>query len=306
MPRETRGKLSAVAPTPWSKGSTPGDQVVPVTAVVLAYNEIANIERCLETLGWVSQIVVVDSGSDDGTAAAAGKVGATVLEHEFVDFADQRNWALGNEVVANDWVLMVDADNWVSESLAQEIESVIRQPAHDCYMVRLRLIWQGTWIRYAGWYSNSWQERLFLRSSGSYVGIHSERFVTTGPVGFLRNDLIDEDIKPFERWLAKHNHYSTLVAEQRYKLRRTPVLARLGQCMQARPRRRIPRELAKRLVLPAMPGKGLWVFLYMFIMRGGFLHGRVGFWFCALHAGQQVAIDVKVSELERGRMNTGD
>lgn len=284
---------------PWSNSTSPPPRAVPVTVVVLTLNEILNIRQCLASLGWADQVMVVDSGSTDGTVEASHESGALVLHKDFVDFASQRNWALERDEIRNEWVFMVDADNWVSGALAQEIAEKVGNASHTCYAVRLRLVWQGQWIRLAGWYRNSWQERLFLRDAGRYEGIHSERLSFDGDIGLLQNDLVDEDQKPFERWLAKHNHYSTLVARQRVQLRRIRFRERIRQSLEETPRRRVPRELAKRLLLPSLPGKSLFVFIYLYLIRGGFLHGRTGFWFCALHAGQQMVTDIKIAEIER-------
>ena len=107
-----------------------------IAAVVLTYNERKHIQECLSCLAWADEVVVVDSGSDDGTRQLAMDVGATVLHHQFADFAAQRNFAL-QKVKAN-WVLFVDADERVTEALASEVRQLSQNDRHAGYWLPRR------------------------------------------------------------------------------------------------------------------------------------------------------------------------
>jgi glycosyltransferase involved in cell wall biosynthesis len=272
---------------------------VPVTAIVLALNEEANIARCLETLGWCAQTIVVDSGSTDDTVAVAERSGAETIAVPVEGFGPMRNRAMRDPAVRNDWVLFIDADEWVSLDLADEIAIAITDPHHGGYALRVRLVLQGTWLRHGGWYAGALMVRLADRRRGRWVGDVSEKLIVDGPVGRLSNDLVDQDQKRFERWLDRHNRYSTLKAAQRREWQDRGVRTRWDEALQASPRSRVPREVAKRVVVPALPAPGLWRFLYMYVLRGGFLHGTIGLRFAMLHAMQEMHIQMKVDELRR-------
>ena len=99
---------------PYRGGDDPPPGSVPVSVVVLTLNEEPNIRRCLASVGWADQVVVVDSGSTDGTVAAAKSMGAEVVEQPWLGFSAQRDYALRMPLIRHDWVYFVDADEWVS------------------------------------------------------------------------------------------------------------------------------------------------------------------------------------------------
>lgn len=290
----------AGGPTPWrSDASELSVGSVPVTAVILALNEEATIARCLDTLGWCDQIVMVDSGSTDATVGLAEARGALVSEVPVDGFGPMRDQSMRDSRVRNDWVLFVDADEWISIDLAEEIANVVTDPHYLGYALRVRLVFQGTWLRYGGWYGGALMVRLANKHHARWTGAVSEKLVVDGPVGLLDNDLVDQDLKRFERWLDRHNRYSTLKAAQRIEWSDRSVRDRWDEAMAASPRSRIPREVVKRVVTPVLPAPGLWRFFYMYVLRGGFLHGKIGLRFSLLHAMQEMHIQMKIDELRR-------
>lgn len=282
----------------WTKNAGPPIGSVPVSVIVLTLNEAVNIQRCISSVGWADQVLVVDSGSDDGTQDLASSNGAEVLHHPFEDYGTQREWALKHPEIRNDWVLFVDADEWISAALAAEIADSVIWPVHDGYAFRVQLVWQSHHIRHAGW-GNTWVTRLARRRSAQVSGSFAEKLIVSGSVGRFKHPIVDEDLKPFSRWIEKHNRYSTLKAQVLVDLRRRPIRQRLRDALNAQPRVRITRELLKQLIVPHLPVRPFWLFLYMYVFRVGFLDGRYGFLFCTLQASQQAAIDIKVDELER-------
>src|ERR1035441_378595 len=145
---------------PYRPGDSPAGGTVPVTVVVLTQDEEPNIGRCLTSVAWASQVVVVDSGSTDGTQKIARSLGAEVVEQPWLGFSGQREFALRLSQVRHDWVYFVDADEWVSPQLAGEIAHRLREPSGAAFAHRRRLVFEGTWIRHCGWYSGSWLVRL--------------------------------------------------------------------------------------------------------------------------------------------------
>ena len=287
--------------TPWdSSAPRPQAGTVPVTAIVLCFNEEVNIDRCVRSLGWCDQILVVDSGSKDASVGLAQRAGAEVVSHPFEGFGSQREWAMRNAAVRNAWVLSVDADEWVSSDLAAEIARSVTDLDARGFMLRRRLVFQNHWIRYAGWYRTSWIVRLVRKDTAGWLGEISEKLVVNGLVKRLTNDLVDEDEKDLYAWLDRHNSYSTLKAEQRFGLRMEMLSSRWKRALGANPRSRIPREIAKQVLAPAIPAPGLARFLHMYVLGGGFLMGRTGLRFCMLHAMQEMHISMKMEEAAEG------
>jgi glycosyltransferase involved in cell wall biosynthesis len=292
---------------PYRPGDQPAAGSVPVAAIVLTRDESVNLDRCLASLGWAAQRVVLDSGSTDGTVARARAAGAEVVEEPWRGYGAQRELALRLPGLRHDWVYFVDADEWASPLLAAELAAVLRAPDHDGYAQRFRLVFQGRWIRHCGWYRGAWITRLVRRSAARFGAAgFGERVQVTGSVGRLRHDLVDEDRKGLASWLRKHVRYAELEAERRGQA--LPLAARwrafrAGRAGDTRP---LPRALAKDLVFPAMPARPLALFCYMYLLRLGFLDGRAGLRFCLYHAWFQLTVDALRAEARAGRRDSAE
>lgn len=125
-----------------------------ISAVVITRNEAGNIERCLESLTFCDEIIVVDSHSEDETRAIAGKYTNQVYTRDWKGYADQKNYAVG--LCKNEWVLSVDADEQVTDELKNEILGKMESTPNNCvtYTVPRKTIHSGRWIRHGGWYPN--------------------------------------------------------------------------------------------------------------------------------------------------------
>ena len=120
-----------------------------ISAVVLTLNEEKNLRACLEHLRWVDEIIVVDSGSTDGTCELARSLGAEVHRCAWQGFAGQRNWALDNAGIATDWVLFVDADEHITTELRDEILVHTRSGAADAFYLCFKVILLGKWVKHS-------------------------------------------------------------------------------------------------------------------------------------------------------------
>lgn len=276
---------------PYRAGDDPPPRSVPVTVVVLTRDEEPNIARCLASVGWAEQVVVIDSGSADQTVPLAKSLGADVVEQPWLGFSGQREFALRLPAVRHDWIYFVDADEWVSPQLAAEIAD--RLGTDDCvaFTHRFRLVFLGTWIRHCGWYSGSWVVRLADRRRASYdSSLVGERAQVDGPVGRLAHDIVDEDRKGLASWLHKHVRYAEL--EQQRRGQPVPWRERLRR-FRSRGRadtRPLGRIILKDLIFPAVPARPLLLFIYMYVVRLGLLDGRAGLRFCFFHAWYQVTV----------------
>jgi glycosyltransferase involved in cell wall biosynthesis len=287
---------------PYGPGDDPPPGSVQACAVVLTRDEEANIPRCLASLAWARQIVVVDSGSADDTVPIARSLGAEVVEQPWLGYSGQREFALRLPRIRHDWVYFVDADEWVSPQLAAEIARRLTSPECAAFAQRFRLVFLGTWIRHAGWYGGSWIVRLvdrrYAKFDGSLVG---ERARVDGPVGRLGNDIVDEDRKGLAAWLHKHIRYAELEHRERGEPAPSPVRLSRFLAIDRTDTRPLARAVLKDLVFPVIPAKPLALFLYMYVARLGFLDGPAGLRFCLFHAWYRVTIDGLSAE---GRMRS--
>lgn len=271
------------------------DRAIPVSVVILTYNEASNIVSCIQSLHLFGDIVVVDSGSTDGTKEAVLREcpHVRVLEHSFEDFGSQRNWAMTEAELKYEWVLFVDADEFMEGPLASEIEAFVA--ASQSYVgayVAGRNYFLGRWLKYSTFFP-SYQLRLLKRGSVTFKKEgHGQREVTDGALAYLastwRHEMFSHGV---EQWIARHNKYSSeeveLLLEHRYRavpwrdlFVRDPVQ-----------RRRALKCLAARL-----PLRPFLRFFYTYFWKRGFLDGRAGWNYCLLTLAHECHVVVKSTE----------
>ena len=269
-----------------------------VSVLVPTLDEELNLTECLRSVVWADEVFVVDSFSRDRTVEVARSSGATVVQHAFESYSRQKNWALDTLPFRNDWVLILDADERATSGLRCEIEATLRNTDYAGFYVNRRFIFLGAWIRHAGWYP-SWNLRLFRHRLGRYDDreVH-EHVVLNGAAGYLRNDLLHLDRRGLEAFVARHNRYSTLEAAARFKTERdAPDRARLPLSLLASPVQR--KRFLRERIWPRVPAKPLALFVYMYLVRRGFLDGRAGLALCVFHAFQEFMVGLKLAELRR-------
>lgn len=188
-----------------------------LAVVVLTYNEKANLPACLASLdGLASELFVVDSGSTDGTTDIARAAGATVVEHPFENYAEQRNWAQEHLPISSEWVLHLDADERLTPDLVDEINRVLQEPTADAdgFLLRKRTIFMGRWIRHGGHYP-SYHLRLFRRDRGfCEERLYDQHFLVRGPVRRLRHDYLDVVASDLATWATRHVRWAGLEARE--------------------------------------------------------------------------------------------
>jgi glycosyltransferase involved in cell wall biosynthesis len=270
----------------------------PVSVLVCTKNEERNLKDCLEGVSWADDIVVLDSFSDDDTVNIARQLGSLVVQREFTNFSDHKNWALDNLEFGHDWLLIVDADERVSEVLAQEIAAAVGHPGEICgYYLARQNFFCGQWIRHGGWYPD-YNLRLLKRGRGRYESrlVH-EHVLLDGPAGYLKNPLIHHDYKGIERYFDRHNVYSSLEAVE---ARRTLMAHGPNQALPALLWGKGPgrRRFLKNLAYRYLPARSLVKFLWMYVIKLGFLDGRLGFRYCLLHTFYEYQVSLKLEELQ--------
>ncbi len=229
-----------------------------LTAIVPVYNEELNLDDCLARLNWVDEILVVDSFSRDRTLEIARRYTDRILQHEYINSAAQKNWAIPQ--ARHDWVLIVDADERVTDALRDEIRAVLeRGPDAAGYRIRRQNFFWGQPIYYCGW-QNDWVLRLFNRRHGRYQEkeVHADVQID-GAVGRMRAVLLHYTYRDFKQYFEKFGRYTDWGALE---------LAKHGV-----------RARGYHLVLhPAFR------FVRMYLFERGFLDGLHGLVLCVLAA----------------------
>ncbi len=224
---------------------------LPLSVAIITKNEEDRLPDCLGSVVFAEEVVVVDSGSTDRTVAIAKECGAKVFEEAWHGFGPQKQMAIDN--CSNDWVLVLDADERVSEELAGEIAQVLGENAPlVAYSVPRKNYFCGRWLKHAGWWPDR-VVRLFLKDKArmSQRLVH-EAVETEGPVADLSSPLIHFANKGLEQTLDKVNKYSTAGAEELYGKGKSATVF--------------------KAILRAK-----WAFFHNYILRRGILDGPEGF-----------------------------
>ncbi len=265
-----------------------------ISAVVLTLNEEVNVERCLRSLAWTHEIVVIDSGSSDTTTQIAQGLGATVLHHRQTRafrISEQRNWALDHANLQGEWVLFLDADEEITPALSREI---LRQcnsagPPYAYQLAPKYLFW-GRWMRRSMRYP-AWHDRLLRRGSATFEGGVWEHFAPGTPTGRIREPYLHYgNSKGFDDWLTRHIRYSSWDAQAITEYLSTRDRGAFGTLRRTRER---------RLAATFWTLRPLARFFTMYILRGGFLDGPEALLFCLRYALYEYMTVEKIVEHRR-------
>lgn len=260
-------------------------------------NEERNLPACLKSVAWCDDVVVFDSFSSDATVSLAEQQGARVVQRTFDNFASHKNWAISHVEFRHEWILILDADERITPELAHEIQALLTSsPRENGFYVARQNWFAGHWIRHGGWYPN-WNLRLFRRGKAQYEPrIVHEHMVVEGEAGFLKNPLVHYDYKGIERYIERHNTYSSMEAVEVFRtLHGKKESNTLKGLLWARGPER--RRFLKNLAYRYLPARSFLKFLWMYIIQLGFLDGRAGFRYCLLHSIYEYQISLKLLEL---------
>jgi glycosyltransferase involved in cell wall biosynthesis len=194
------------------RGGGVGDRVR-ISGCVITYNEEARIEACLRSLALCDELLVVDSHSTDRTRERAASLGARVIERDWPGYRSQKQFAI--EAAANDWVLVLDADERLSAPLAQEIESLRAAGVGDRvgFAMPRRWIYFGRELRF-GDAGRDRHVRLFDRRRAAFGGFEvHERAIVAGPTGSLRGAILHDSYRDLDDQLGKLGRYARLMGE---------------------------------------------------------------------------------------------
>jgi len=191
---------------------------VKISAVVITYNEENNIGRCLESLmDTVDQIVVVDSYSSDATGAICKEKGVDFIQHPFEGHIEQKNYALS--CASSDYVLSLDADEALSETLMESIRAAKENWNADGYRVNRLTNYCGKWIRHCGWYPDK-KIRMWDRRKGHWGGVNPHDHVTMAKESRLHHldgDLLHFSYSTIQNHISQINSFSDIAARAAFE-----------------------------------------------------------------------------------------
>lgn len=187
-----------------------------ISATIITLNEEKNIERCLKSIDWVDEIVVVDSGSIDKTIQIARLYGAKVYERDFTNYGDQKNFA--SEKAQFDWIFSIDADEECPENLKREILSLRSSMTDNVngYLIPRRNFLLGAEVKYTRW-SPDKHVWLYKKDKGKWIGEIHEEVVVEGEVGELKSAKIHHSYENVYEFLKMMNSYTNRIADQKVK-----------------------------------------------------------------------------------------
>ncbi len=220
-----------------------------LSVIIITKNEAEHISRCLASVNWVDEIIVLDSGSDDNTVDLCRTYTDKVFITDWPGFGMQKQRALNK--AQGDWVLSIDADEVVTPELRQEIETALRQERYNGYEIPRLSSYCGRQMRHGGWWPD-YVLRLFRRDCGQFTdSVVHERIIVQGQIGQLTTPLLHDAFINLDEVLHKVNCYSTLGAELLYQ-------------------RGVRSSLSKAIL------KALWTFIRTYWLKAAILDGREG------------------------------
>ena len=245
----------------------------PISIIILSNNESDNIAACIKSANFANEIIVLDSGSTDGTEEIAKSLGAKVFNRPLNnDFSQQRNFGIKSAV--NEWVFMLDCDERITESLAKEIKLCVENNSDITYTVsRENHFVQGKALH--GILRPDRVERLFKKTGAYYEGIIHERLKSPYPKCQLHSRLIHFPYKSWETHLSKMNKYTTLLAQKYHEKGKKCCFVR------------------------DIIFKPIWAFIKVYFIHLGFLDGKLGIVFSLTHYFYTIEKYVKLDSLNK-------
>ena len=280
---------------------------LPITVLLAVKNEALNLPKCLSSLNPVTEVILIDSNSTDGTVDIALKYGARVIQFDYQGgYPKKRQWALDNQPINTPWVLMLDADEVITDELWIEIKDAIYSKGKcDAFLINKGFHFLGRPIKYGGFSheavllfkaGTARYEKLFEDSlDGLDMEIH-ERLIIKGSIGKIKTPLVHEDYKGLEAYIAKHNKYSTWEANVRKKYLESGkygahvITSRfLGNSQE--------RRRALKQIIIRFPFEQILWFCYHYFFKLGFMEGRAGLIASQIRASYISQVKAKIYEL---------
>lgn len=198
----------------WGVTKIPASAKPKLSLTIISFNEEANIGRCIRSVPWADEVIVVDSGSTDRTRAIANGLGAKVIEEKWRGYRDQKQFAV--DQASNDWILSLDADEALSPESVKELESLFSSQMetfekYDGFEFPRLSYHMGRWIKHGGWYPDR-QLRLFHKARARWAEGHVHERVSAKSVYQLSSPILHWPFRDLTMQVTKNNQYSSLGA----------------------------------------------------------------------------------------------
>lgn len=273
-----------------------GSLIPGISVLILTRNEEADLPACLASVAWCDDVHVFDSMSTDRTVEIARAAGATVTQRPFDNWAAHQNWGLANLPFRHPWVLYLDADERVSDSLRESLALPgWREAGPVAFEIQRRdYAWDGTWLKHAQ--ISPFYLRLFRPERMRYERLVNPVSVVDGPTARLAGFL---DHYPFSKgmrfWIQRHLGYADLEAQMAEQRRREAGGYRWSRALFSRDF--TERRFHQKGLFYGLPARPLVKFAYMMLVRRAFLDGRAGVTYAALQSIYEYFIVLKQREL---------
>lgn len=224
-----------------------------LSVAIITKNEEQNLPNCLKSIEWVDDIVVVDSGSEDRTRTICKEFGCRCYESEWLGYGKTKQVAVDN--CKNKWVLVLDADEVVTENLHQALQNILKNPQYSGYRIKRNSFYLGQRIKHCGW-GQDYPLRLFNKTRGHFNEkmVHEEIKIEDGRVGKIKQPMQHFTYPTIEDHITKMAKYARLGADSQSEDNSSSIFKAVSS--------------------------GLFKFLKMYILKFGFLDGKKGFLLC--------------------------
>ena len=270
---------------------------IKVTVIVPVKNEEVNLLACLDKLKDFEQVVVVDSNSTDSTPEITRKYGFEYANFEWNgQFPKKRNWALRNLDIRNEWVLFIDADEYITEAFVKEVQEKIGDETKNGYWIVFKNHFMGKQLNYGYEFKKL---PLIRKGKGEYEKIDEDSWshldmevhehpILEGKVGQFREAVMHNDYKGLEHYITRHNAYSTWEARRFLQLEKSGF-----------PNMTFHQKLKYKLMkTPFLP---IAYFLGAYVLMRGFLDGKAGLYIALYKANYFFQIKTKIEELRTAK-----
>lgn len=276
-----------------------------LTVVILTHNEEVHIERCIRSLLPIaSTIFIVDSFSTDRTVEIAQSLGAVVQQRKWKNYADQFQWGLDNFGTESEWVMRMDADEYLEPGLQQELARVLPKMAADVVgvYIRRKVFFYGKWIRHGGFYPHILL-RIWRNGKGRIEQRWMDEHIVLPPESktiMVKEHLVDDNLKGITFWINKHNSYASRemvdLLNIKYSLLEKDESLKTADDPQAKWKRLLKDKVYSRLPIGLRAAA---YFFYRYFIRLGFLDGAKGFlWHFMQGFWYRMLVDIKIMEIE--------
>jgi len=274
-----------------------------ISAIILTYNEEQHIARCIKSLdGIADEIFVVDSLSTDKTIEIAKELGARVFQNPFINQAIQFNWALQNCSIQSEWIIRIDADEFVDNRNQLDLKQYLSKLPEDVTGLHIsrKIVFQGRELLHGAWYPK-WNLRIFRTGKGVCENRWMDEHIvlSEGRSEHLQLDFVDENLNDLNWWIAKHNNYATREAIDYFLKQGEQTESDVKPHLFGNEAER-KRWLKKRYHSFPLFIRPFFNFAYRYFLLLGFLDGKAGFiWHVLQGFWYRFLVDAKIFELRR-------